>query len=323
MQIQPTAIRDGDIISGGGRSGGKLGMRIRKHALLYVLLSFALIWTVIFNYLPMAGIIMSFQDFNVVDGVFGSPFVGLKHFRSMVTIEPLRRAVVNTLYYSVLKLAFAFPLTIVFALLLNELRRMMFKRIVQTISYLPYFLSWIAIVSLFYSFFELYGPFNDLRLLLLGPDAPRINILMMPEYFTGVMFWSHVYKEIGWGTIIYLAAIAAVDAQLYEAAVMDGCGRFMQVFYITLPSILPTIVILFILQAGGILNANFEQIIGLQNLYTQESSEVINTITYKYGLQQGKFSLATAFGLTQGVVSFLIMFTVNKITKKISDIGVW
>jgi putative aldouronate transport system permease protein len=324
MQIQPIVL-DGRDGSRGGNAGnhGKLLIRIRKHALLYVLLSFALIWTIIFNYLPMAGIIMAFQDFNVMDGVLNSPFAGLKHFESMLTIEPLRRAILNTIYYSVLKLGFAFPLTIIFALLLNELRHMLFKRVVQTISYLPYFLSWIAIVSLFYSFFELYGPFNDLRLMMFGEETTRINILMIPDYFTGLMFWSHVYKEIGWGTIIYLAAIAGVDAQLYEAAVMDGCGRFKQVFYITLPSILPTIVILFILQAGGILNANFEQIIGLQNLYTQESSEVINTITYKYGLQQGKFSLATAFGLTQGVVSFLIMFTVNKITKKISDIGVW
>ena len=322
MQTQPIML--------GGRGGGgekllqaKLKARIRQHALSYVLLSFALVWTVIFCYLPMAGIVMSFQDYSVANGVFGSPFVGMKHFTSMLTIEPLRRAVLNTVYYSVLKLAFAFPLTILFALLLNELRRMLFKRIVQTISYLPYFLSWIAIVSLFYSFFELYGPFNDIRLALYGPDAPRINILMMPEYFTGIMFWSHVYKEIGWGTIIFLAAIAGVDAQLYEAAVMDGCGRFKQAIYITLPSILPTIVILFIMNAGGILNANFEQIIGLQNLYTQESSEVINTITYKYGLQQAKFSLATAFGLTQGVVSFLIMYVVNKITRRLSGIGVW
>ncbi|MCL2059244.1 MAG: ABC transporter permease subunit [Oscillospiraceae bacterium] len=330
MSTNPVVYGYHDEDSGSGGKGGggnsqkaKLSVRIKRHALLYVLLSFSLVWTIIFCYVPMAGIVMAFQDFNVVDGVFGSPFVGGKHFASMVTIEPLRRAVVNTVFYSALKLFFAFPLTIVFALMLNELRKMIFKRVVQTISYLPHFLSWIAIVSLFYSFFELYGPFNDIRLGMLGPDAARINILMMSEYFTGLMFWSHVYKEIGWGTIIYLAAIAGVDAQMYEAAVVDGCGRFKQAIYITLPSILPTIVILFILQAGGILNANFEQIIGLQNLYTQESSEVINTITYKYGLQQGRFSLATAFGLTQGVVSFMVMFTVNRITQKLSGIGVW
>ena len=322
MQAQPVII-DSKELRGGRPQHGGLGVRIKRHALLYALLSFSLVWTVIFCYVPMAGVVMAFQDYSVVDGVFHSPFVGLKHFISMATIEPLRRAVLNTIFYSVLKLFFAFPLTIVFALLLNELRHMLFKRVVQTISYLPYFLSWIAVVSLFYSFFEFYGPFNDIRKALIGPDAERINILMMSEYFTPLMFWSHVYKEIGWGTIIYLAAISGVDAQLYEAAVMDGCGRFKQVFHITLPSILSTIVILFIMQAGGILYANFEQIIGLQNLYTQETSEVINTIVYKYGLQQGKFSLATAFGLTQGVVSFLIMYTVNKITQKLSGIGVW
>ncbi len=305
------------------RNQRKLMIRIRRHALYYVLIGFALVWTLVFQFLPMAGIVMAFQDFDIIKGFGGSPWVGLKHFVEMFRIDPLRRAIVNTIYYSVLKLFFAFPLTIVFALLLNELTNLTFKRIVQTVSYLPYFLSWIAVVSLFYSFFELYGPLNDLRLRLFGPDTPRVNILMEPEYFTGIMFWSHVYKEIGWGTIIYLAAIAGIDGQLYEAAVVDGCGRFRLVMHITLPGIMPTIVILFIMQAGGLLNANFEQIIGLQNLYTRESSEVINTIVYRYGLQQGKFSLATAFGLTQGVVSFIIMFVVNRISKSLSGVGVW
>ncbi len=297
--------------------------RIKKHKLLYVLLGGALIWTVIFNYVPMAGILIAFQDYDIFKGIGSSPFVGLKHFQSIFRVPALQKAILNTLLYSGVKLVFGFPLTIVFALLLNEIRQMFFKRVVQTISYLPHFLSWIAVASMCYSFFELYGSFNDLRLYLLGPDAERINILMDPDSFLGVIFFSSVYKEIGWGTIVYLAAISGIDPQLYEASVMDGCSRLKQVFYITLPGILPTAMILFILSAGGILNANFEQIIGFQNLYTQQQTEVINTIVYKYGLQQGNFSLSTAFGLMQGVVSFIIMFLVNKISKKLSNIGIW
>jgi len=297
--------------------------RIKQNKLLYALLSGALLWVIVFEYVPMAGIVMAFQDYDIFKGVFESPFAGLKHFEAIISTPALSKAIANTLLYSSVKLLFGFPLTIILALLLNELRLMWFKRIVQTISYMPHFLSWIAVASLAYSFFELYGPFNDLRLLLLGEDASRINILMDSDNFLGLVFFSSVFKEIGWSTIIFLAAMAGVDPQLYEAAKVDGCSRFMQVFHVTLPGILPTVMIIFILQAGGILNANFEQIIGFQNLYTQQDTEVINTIVYKYGLQQGKFSLATAFGLAQGVCSFLILYVVNKLAKKISNVGIW
>ncbi|WP_168735577.1 ABC transporter permease [Cohnella fermenti] len=305
------------------KKSGDLWKRIKHNRLLYVLLSGAVVWAIVFEYAPMVGIVMAFQDYDIFKGVFGSPFVGMKHFVEIIETPALSHAVVNTLLYSGVKLVLGFPLTIVLALLLNELRFMLFKRIVQTISYMPHFLSWIAVASLAYSFFELYGPFNDLRMSIFGSGTERTNILMEPDNFLGLIFFSSVYKEIGWSTIIFLAAMAGVDPQLYEAAKVDGCSRLKQVFYVTLPGILPTIMIVFILQAGGILNANFEQIIGFQNLYTQKDTEVINTIVYKYGLQQGKFSLATAFGLAQGVCSFLILYAVNKLAKKTSRIGIW
>lgn len=306
-----------------GRRRASLGTRLREHALLYVLLSGAIVWAVVFEYVPMLGIWMAFQDFDIFKGILGSPFAGFKHFAAIVQTPALSGAVVNTVLYSSVKLVFGFPLTILLALLLHEIRWTVFKRVVQTISYLPHFLSWIAVASLAYAFFELYGPYNDLRALLYGAETERVNILMDVKYFLGLIFFSSVFKEIGWGTIIFLAAISGVDPHLYEAATVDGCGRLRQVFYVTLPSILPTIMIVFILSAGGILNANFEQIIGLQNLYTQQQTEVINTIVYKYGLQQGNFSLATAFGLLQGVVSFLILCAVNALSKKVSQIGIW
>jgi putative aldouronate transport system permease protein len=194
---------------------------------------------------------------------------------------------------------------------------------VQTITYMPHFLSWISVVALFYGFFELYGTWNDIRIFFLGPDTERVNILMDPSNFLGIIFSSNVFKEIGWSTIIFLAAITSIDPQLYEAAKMDGCGKFKQMLYITLPGILPTVMIIFILSSGGIISSNFEQVYGFQNLYTQTSTEVINTIVYKYGIQLGEFSMATAFGLTQGLVSFLILYVVNKISKKVSNVGVW
>lgn len=295
----------------------------RRYKLLYLLLSFAVVWTIIFQYLPMLGLVMAFQDFDILKGVFNSPFVGFKHFISIVEIPAMRKAVGNTLLYSGVKLIFGFPLPILFALLLNEIRMMKFKRIVQTISYLPHFLSWIAIVSLFYSFFELNGSFNDARVFLFGEGTERLNILLETKYFLGIIFFSSVYKGIGWGTIIYLAAISSISPQLYEAAVIDGCGRLKQAIHITVPSILPTIMILFILRAGRILEVGFEQIIGFQNLYTQMDTEVISTVVYKYGLRQGNFSLATAFGLGSGLISFLILITVNRISKRLSNIGVW
>ena len=308
--------------------GARLRVRLRRHALLYALLSLSVVWTFVFCYLPMFGIIISFQDFSIWKGfwrgITESPWVGFQYYENLFKMKDLRLAVLNTVKNSGLALAFGFPLTVLFALLLNELRNMKFKRVVQTISYLPYFLSWIAVVSLIYTVFELYGPINDLRVNVFGlSDAARVNILTKPEFFTGLVFWSGVYKGIGWGTVIYLAAISGVDAQLYEAAVVDGCGRFKQVIYITLPSILPTIVILFILQSGSIINSNFEQIKGLQNNYTQAETEVVNTLTYSYGIQQSKFSQATAFGVAQGAISFLIMYLVNKVTNKISGLGIW
>jgi len=326
MNMSATNLRAG--IEPAQKQSGKRWIRIKRHALLYFLLSFAVMWTFIFCYLPMFGIIISFQDFSIWKGfwrgITESPWVGLQYYENLFKLKDLKLSVFNTIKNSGLALTFGFPLTVLFALLLNELRSMKFKRVIQTISYLPYFLSWIAVVSLIYTVFELYGPINDLRVALFGlPDEARINILTKAEYFTGLVFWSGVYKGIGWGTVVYLAAISGVDAQLYEAAVVDGCGRFKQVIYITLPSILPTIVILFILQSGSIVNSNFEQIKGLQNNYTQAETEVINTLTYSYGIQQSKFSQATAFGVAQGMISFLIMYIVNKITNRVSGLGIW
>ncbi|MCD9023858.1 ABC transporter permease [Cohnella silvisoli] len=300
-----------------------LSQKIRRNKFLYLLLSGAVLWTIIFCYVPMIGIVMSFQDFNIFKGMFGSPFVGFKHFNAIFSDPVFAKAVVNTLYYNSIILIIGFPFPIVLALLFNELKGRFFKRFVQTVSYLPYFLSWISVVALFYAFFEMSGPFNDLKEFLVGHEIERTNILMDPDNFVAILFGSHLWKNIGWSSVIFLAAIAGIDSQLYEAAKIDGCGRWKQMIHITLPGIMPTAMIIFILSSGSLVSSNFEQVYGFQNLYTMEQTQVVNTLVYQLGIQQGNYSLATAFGLAQGIVSFLIVYGVNWISKKTSQVGIW
>lgn len=297
--------------------------KIRRYKLLYFLLLPAFIYTLIFCYLPLPGAVMAFQKYNIIKGFAGSSFVGFDNFIKIFTMDKFLFAIRNTLVYSSVILFLGFPLPIILALMFNELRNMMFKKIVQTISYMPYFLSWASVVALFYTFFAVYGPYNDFRVWLLGEGVERVNILMEPSNFLAIIFGSHLWKSLGWSSVIFLAAIAGIDGSLYEAAVMDGCGRFKQMWYITLPSIMPTAVILLILATGGLVNSNFEQVYGMQNLFTQEQTEVINTLVYRQGLNIGDYSLATALGLLQGAVSFIIVFIVNKIAKRLSGTSIW
>jgi ABC-type polysaccharide transport system, permease component len=271
----------------------------------------------------MLGVIMSFQEFNIFKGFLGSKFVGLDNFIKIFTDPVFLKAIGNTLLYSSVILFLGFPCPIILALLFNELKGTFFKRLVQTVSYLPYFLSWISVVALFYAFFEMSGPFNDFKALIFGQAIERTNILMDSNKFLGILFGTHLWKNLGWSSVIFLAAIAGIDPQLYEASIMDGCGRWKQIIHITIPSILPTVMIIFILSSGSLVTSNFEQVFGFQNLYTMEQTQVVNTVVYKMGIQQGNYSIATAFGLAQGVVSFMIVYVVNKISKKLSSISIW
>ena len=296
---------------------------LNEYKLTYILLSGAVIYTAVFAYAPMFGLIMAFQDFNIFRGFFGSEFVGFDNFVKIFTDRMFIRSIWNTLYFSSVTLFLGFPLPIILALMFNELRGRKFKRITQTISYMPHFLSWISVIALTYALFEMSGMFNDFRVFIMGEGTERINILMDPKYFLGVLFGTHVWKNVGWNSIIFLAAITTVDPVLYEAAKIDGCGKMKQIWHITLPGILPTIMIIFILASGSLVNSNFEQVFGLQNLFTQRDTEVVNTIVYRLGIQQARYSIATAFGLAQGLVAFIIVFVTNFISKKLSSIGIW
>lgn len=306
------------------RPRAPLRQRLHQHRFLYLLLAPALVLVFVFQYIPYTGLIMAFQDFDIIGGgLFGSPFVGLKHFQTIVTTPEFGKAIVNTLYFSAVLLFGGMPVPIILALLFNEVGNRTFKRITQTISYMPYFISWISVVALFQTFFSFDGPFNALRSALMGPGAEPYNPLMDETMYLPIVFLSHLWKNAGWSTVIYLAAIAGIDPTLYEAAIMDGCGRWKQTLYITLPMILPTAGILLILNMGSLVSVNFEQFYGFHNLYNVGENEVINTLIYKRGLNAGQYSLATAFGLSQGIVSFLLVFASNAIAKRTSGQGIW
>lgn len=295
--------------------------QIRRDKYLYILLAPAVILVFVFAYMPMPGIMVAFKDYDVFKGFWGSPWVGLKHIREVFELPMMMDAIGNTLVISVLTLLISFPAPIILALLLNELRLHIFKRVSQTLLYLPHFLSWISVIGIAYSFYSMYGPLNDLRLWIMGPDTDRIMFLSNPNLFIPNVLLLSLWKETGWSTIIYLAAISSVDTQLYEAATIDGAGRFKQVWYVTLPAILPTVMIMLIFQLGGLFKSNFELIYGLQNPYI--NMEVISTIIYKQGIQQGAYALSTALGFIEGLIALLLTVAANRISKWVSGSGIW
>ena len=301
----------------------ELRAKLKRYKFLFFLVLPGLIYTLVFCYIPMCGIVLAFQDYDIIGGIFNSPWVGFDNFVKVFSTPKMLHAIKNTLIYSSIGLFGGTPFPIILALLLNEVKMKSFKKITQTISYLPHFLSWVSVVGMLSGFFATYGTYNDIMARLFGENYERINILMDSKYFLPVIFWSNIWKSVGWSSIIYLAAITGIDQSMYEAATVDGCSRLKQVFYITIPSIMPTILILFIMSMGNLVGSNFEQVFGFQNLYTQEATETINTLIYRMGIQNGQYSLSTAFGVAQNAVSFLLVFTSNWIVKKLSGTGIW
>ena len=294
---------------------------VRMNYIVYLMLLPALVCTFIFAYMPMPGIMVAFKDYNIFKGPYGSPWGGLNNIRRMFTMPGVVQSIWNTLRVGVLTLLVGFPTPIIFALLLNEIRVSWFKRTVQTISYMPYFLSWISVIGIAANLYSIYGPINDLRVWLGGPDTKRLLFLSNPGFFMPNVLILTVWKGLGWDSIIYLAAITSIDPQLYEAALMDGAGKLRQAWHITMPGILPTTMILLILRLGGLFNSNFELIYGLQNPFI--NFEVISTVVYKMGIQQADYGLATAVGFMQGLVALVLTFTSNKIAKLVSGSGLW
>ena len=297
--------------------------KMKRYKYVYLLMLPAVLLTLILAYLPVGGLIMAFQDYDIIKGIGGSPFVGLDNFIKIFSTPKFLHAIRNTVTYSGVGILFGTWTPIILAILINEITAARFKKLVQTISYLPHFLSWVSVVGILYGIFAINGSYNDIMTSILGDSYERTNILTDPDNFLGLMFWSNQWKNIGWSSIVYLAAIVGVDQSLYEAATVDGCNKFKQIIHITIPGIFPTIAVLFIMNISGLLASNFEQVFGLQNIFTQEKTEVISTLVYRMGILNGEYSMSTAFGLANGIVSFFLVYTTNLISKKLSGIGLW
>ncbi len=300
-----------------------LAVDMRKDMYMYILLLPALIFVLIFNYIPLAGIAIAFKDYDVLKGFADSPWMGLENFRTIFTMPNFVNAVKNTLIYSSVSLFGQFPFPILLAIFINEVRSTGFKKTVQTVSYLPHFLSWMSVIGFAYSIFSITGSYNDIMALIVGEGYEPSNPLLDADNFLAVIFLSGLWKSIGWNSIIYLAAICGVDRSLYEAASIDGCGRIGRIWHITLPSIRTTAVLILVMGVGSLVSTSFEQVYGFQNVFIQAETDTMNTLAYREGIQGGNYSVATALGFTRGIISVILVLAANWLSKKISDVSIW
>lgn len=287
-----------------------------KQRYLQLMVLPGIIWMIIFNYIPMGGIVIAFKNFKITKTISEAPWVGFEHFIEFFSDSAFSNILTNTLGISLLKLCIGFPLPIIFALLLNEIRSVKFKKAVQTISYLPHFISWVVLGGILITWLEKSGMVNDL-LIGLGIIKERISFLGEARFFWVLALISDSWKELGWSAIIYLAAISGVDQQMYEAATVDGANKIHKIWYITLPSIAGTISILLVLAVSGMLNSNFDQLFILKNVLNVSRSEVIDTYVYQMGMSAGRFSYATAVGLFKSVIAMILLLIANKTTSKL------
>lgn len=302
-------------------SGNRKQMHYRKYWDLYLIMAPGIVYFLLFKYVPMFGIAIAFQDYSPFAGIRGSDWVGLGHFARLFHDADFYRLLGNTVLISVYKLVWGFPAPVVLALLLNEIRLRAFKRTIQTFVYLPHFLSWIIIGGLLTN--------------LLSPSTGIVNSLikwlgMEPVFFLTDTNWfrtilvaSGIWKEAGWGAILYLAALAGINPELYEAAIMDGANKWRQIWHITLPSIMSTLVILLLLRLGHLLEVGFEQIFVLYNPLVYSISDVFDTYVYRTGISKADFSYPAAIGLFQSVVGLVLVVAANKLAKAVSGHGIW
>jgi len=296
--------------------------RFQRDKVLYVLLIPFLLWYVIFIFKPMYGLQIAFKDFSVFRGIEASRWVGLEHFRVFFESPYFARVLKNTVILSVYSLAFAFPIPIVLAILLNEVRHTLYRRAVQTLTYLPHFISVVIVAGIVTNFL---APTSGLvNLLLERFGGEKIYFLTIPDYFRTIFVLTFdIWKEAGFSSIVYLAALAGINPQLYEAAVMDGANKFRQIRHITLPGLLPTIMILLILKIGSMMDVSYEAIILLYQPVTYETADVISTYVYRAGLQEGRYDLATAVGVFNAAIAFALVIGANKLSKRLTDTGLW
>ena len=289
---------------------------------LYVLLIPALLWAVIFAYYPMYGVVIAFKDYKIRAGILGSPWADpiLKYFQQFFSTSIALNAIKNTIVISLESLVIAFPIPIIFALLLNQIQGNRIKKTIQTISYAPYFMSNVVVVSIISVFFAANGVVNNL---VTSAGGKETLFTSLPEWFRTLFIGSNIWQTMGFNAVIFIAALTAISPDYYEAATIDGASRFQRILYIDIPMILPTIILMLILQIGNIMNVGYEKAYLMQNGSNTIVSELISTYVYKVGLQTAQYSFATAVGLFNSVVNFIILVTANFIAKKVSDISIF
>ncbi len=295
---------------------------LRRNWQYYAMMLIPVIYYLVFRYVPMAGNIIAFRRYRAGHSIFGDEWSGLKYFRQFVGDLTFWRAFRNTLVLNVTYLLFRFPLTLVFALLLNEIRMYNVKKFVQTVSYLPHFISMIIVTGMIRELVSMNGPINQfLRMFGVEP----ISFISSPEWFTPIFVISGVWQNLGWGTILYLAAMSGIDPSLYEAAEVDGANHFQRVWHVTIPCILPTIATLLILDFGGLVGSGgaFEKVFLLYNPMTYEKADIISTFVFRMGLGSGNYSYATAVGLFEGLLNLFLLTIANKVSKKVSGASLW
>ena len=286
----------------------------------YLLILPVLVYFILFSYKPIYGLVIAFQDFRANLGIWRSQWVGFRHFIAFFRDPFFFRLLRNTLSISLLNIVFGFPAPILLAILLNEIKNVAFKRTVQTITYMPYFISMVVVASLIRNYTTQNGIFAEIAHFFGGTGR---NYLMFPQYFYPIYVISDIWQHIGWNSIIYLAAITGIDQEQYEAAIIDGAGRFRRIFSVTLPNLLPIIMVLFILRMGGILNVGFEKIILLYNANIYSVADVISTFVYRRGIQEAAYSYATAVGLFNSVVNVIFLVTANTLSRKYTELGLF
>lgn len=287
---------------------------------LYLMMLPVIAYYIVFHYAPMYGALIAFKDYSPMKGILGSDWVGFKHFADFFNSYYFLRILKNTLLISLYSLLFEFPAPIILALLINEVRHRMFKRVVQTITYMPYFISLVVICGIITDFTNADGLINRV-FTWLGYDGQAM--LQKPELFRPIYILSEIWQRIGWESIIYIAALMSIDQEQYEAARMDGASRFKQIFYITLPGIMPTIAIMLILRMGNLLNVGFEKIILLYNPVTYETADVISSFVYRKGLLEFGWSYSSAVGLFNSVINLILLVTANYISRRVSQNSLW
>lgn len=293
----------------------------RKYKALYVMALPGVLFFIMFRYIPLAGIIIAFQDYKIFKGVLESPFVGFKHFESLFAYSQFWRVLKNTAIIGLYNIIFVFPVPIILALLFNEIKNLVYKRTLQTIYYVPHFFSWVIISALAFDFLSLSGVVNSIREWF---GFEPFLFMQSEAYFRFVVVLTSIWKDAGWGTIILLAAISGINPEIYEAAMTDGASRFRQMFNITLPLMMPTVVVLLLLNIGSFLDLSFEQIYNLLTPMTYPVGDVIDTYVYRVGIIQGQYSSTTAIGLFQSLIGLIFVVFFNSLARRYQeDGGLW